>query len=271
MKVYKISTDRYNYHKRSEFKKTTVNLYGYLVRSLRVDDRIRYCLQDIIEAAVPQKNCGQHVNEWLRRGAFINCDIHSLDTHTHYAEWKDCCELAEAFMYVYREKLSSSGRVRYDSDGYYEKGSTPLPPSAVCSEAATYRLWRALLDKAPAPPTAMIHTKNNLYTTLDFAECEELKRVGKPPRPYGVKKVVKTTIPTVTKLDVLAETNMTKPDQEVKEDALIKKPEPTVEVGNELLKSLSAMSSTNRSSALVSLIEALVSGKKLKIEISLGE
>ena len=270
MKVYKISTDRYNYNKRSEFKKTTVNLYGYLVRSLRVDDKYHYCLQDIIEAAVPQKNCGQHVNEWLRRSAFINCTIYSLDTHTHYADWEGCCELAEAFMYVYREKLSSSGRVRYDSDGYYIKGSTPLPP-AVCSEAATYRLWKALLDKAPTPPTAMVHTKNNLYTPLDFSDCEELKRAGKPPRPYGVKKVVKTTIPTVTKLDVLAETNRDKPDQEVKEPTLIKKPEPTVEVGNELLESLSAMSVANQSSALVSLIEALVSGKKLKIEISLGE
>lgn len=269
MKVYKISTTRYNYASKSKIKKTTINLFGHLVRTISVDDKLRYCLQDILEAAVPQKNCGQHVAEWVRRSAFLTVDVYSIDSHTHYTDWDACCELAEAFMYVYRDKLSSSGRVRYDVDGSYSRGSTPLP-SAVCSEAAPYRLWKALLDKAPMPPTAVLHHKDNLYTTLDFPECQELTRLTRP-RPYGSRGTVKKTIPVVNKSEVLRETQKEfVENREVKTD-LGSKNNPVVEAGEELLKSLSAMTAPNPQTPLFALVSALVAGKKFKIEISLGE
>lgn len=257
MRIYNLDRAKYSYVKKSEFKKTTINAFGNIIRALVIEDRWNYCLNDIIEAMVPHKNCGQHVAEWLRRSAWLDCDVFAIDSASHYAKWDDCCDLADAFMYVYRQKLSRSGRVLYNADGSYMKGQTPLP-NTVSTEACTYRLWRALLDKAP---DAMITHKNSgvrLYRSLDFDVPITLKPAKKPA---GCGKIPKSaTVPNpVVKSDVLKVTKHNVPASSKQETVSVE----SVNVpGSSFLDMVGGVSS---------IVGALVAGKKLKIEISLGE
>lgn len=255
MKIYNLDKTKYNQTRKSELKQATVNLFGNIIRAIIVEDKWNYCLQDILEASVPQKNCGQHVAEWVRRSAWLDCDVFALDSHTHYAKWADCCELAESFMYVYRQKLMQSNRVVYGSDGSYMRGETPLP-NVVSTEACTYRLWRALLDKAPDAITLRKDGRAWLYRSLDFEPPLVLERTRKP-KVYS-KKPEKLTLPTpIVKADVIKETKAPEPKSvpEVKEDTV----------------KITADSILTQAAGLQSIIGALLSGKKLKIEISLGD
>lgn len=266
MKVYTINSRKYTYNKKIELKKRTVMVFENLVRALVIDNKWCYCLQDILAVTVPAKNSGQHVAEWVRRSAWLPCSVFKLDSQTHYASWDDCCELAKAFMYVYRQHLSAHGRVRYSDNGEFSPNSTPCHP-AVCADAPPYRLWRALLDFSPDTNKTSKSMYKQLFSTLDFGEPEILSKALKP-RVYSEQKRTRT-IPVVDKATVK---DITASESRATEGVAVatKKPipEPSVKLGLPDIKGL--LPDMNKG-AVSTIIAALISGKKFKIEISIGD
>jgi hypothetical protein len=232
-----------------------------------------------LEVATPAKGTKQHVSEWLRRCGWLDINVYKVDATAHYATWKDCCTLADAYMYVFRVALIHTGRATYGKDGKYDKFSTPCLTKY--SDASSRRLWAAMLDNSPDMNSSEKGGVQQLFESIDF---RTYKRVpdSKIPKGYGdaygktratdtPSNVLdeKTHIPVITKSDIrkVTEENYRKEKQEKGEK---RKTNSDPNVSLDKIIPFSAESTTG-AVGIVSIIQALVSGKKLKIEISLGE
>lgn len=266
MKLYKLK-ETHTYNSKVNLKSRAANVFGCQLGILLVDDTWYYSLQDILSVAAPPSNSGHHVAEWLRRSTFIDTSIFMLDSQSHYATWEDCCALAEAYMYVYRRSLSSHGRVRYSETGEYEKFSVPCKTK--CTEAAPYKLWRALLDKAQANNTVSKCLAVPLTRDIDFDLSKTLEKTTKPVfvkkqkdesavsrNPVCIPVIVKQTVRDVT-------------EERFRESKTPGVHEPTPEPSVTIKPAESVLTELVKSSNAI--VAALLSGKKFKIEISLGD
>jgi hypothetical protein len=266
MKIYKLK-ETHKYNSKVKLKSRTATVFGCQLRILLVDDTWYYNLQDILSVVAPPSNSGHHVAEWLRRSTFIDADIFMLDSQSHYATWGDCCELAEAYMYVYRKSLSLHGRVRYLETGEYERFSVPCKTR--CAEASPYKLWRALLDKAQANNSLSKFFAIPLTREIDFNLANTFEKTQKPMFVKKPKEEVKASINPVYLPVIDKNTVRTVTEEKFREDKAPGTHEPTQEPSVSIKPAESVLTELIKSSN--ALVAALLSGKKFKIEISLGD